>query len=236
MAFSVKDARDDLLRKLGIEDAAQASAAQLADVALAINWALQTLFSAGEDFFTRSKLSVAFSAGIAAVELPSTVQEVLGPVRLPTGVPLRMLSSRGELDAFGVLFLGQESWTVAQSLPQAYWVESLRASSGADLAKIVLNIVPAPSSSITLTVEGVEECANIAVAGLGATDALAVPHQYAESIFLPLARQAITRSTSFSRAELRREIQADFERAMATLGAKGGFPPEKQPETREAKS
>lgn len=235
MPATVEKVRDDLLLKLGVSVPADATPGQLADVAVAINWALQTMHTAGEDFFTRRKLAVTYPGGGPELALPEEVQSVLGPVRLATGAHLRALESRGEYDAYGPLFMGLGAYAVPNGTPQAYWVETHRAddATDADLAKINIRLIPQPGGNTDLEVEGVEEAANYAVADLGYTDPLPCPHKYVETIFLPLARYAITRSNDFSRAELRAELEKDFRFALSTLGLKGGFPPEKKPEMRE---
>jgi hypothetical protein len=220
------DVRDDLLRKLGIESAASASAGMLADVLEAMNHAQQTLWTAGPDYFTRTQTSVTLVDGTQTYSLAATVQSVLGPVRLPSGRTLRALESRAELDNFGLLYLGQTSPEVAAGTPVAYFVENLY-QTGADPVLIKLHVVPKPNAGAagTAVVEGVSDCVIFASADLTSTDPLPVAQQYVESLFLPLARQALTRSTYFSATDLEKKIEADFQEAMRTLGLAGGFPP-----------
>lgn len=224
--LSIVAVRDDLLRKLGVESAAAASDGMLADVLEAMNHAQQTLWTAGPDYFRRSQINVSLTNGTRTYSLADSVQAVLGPVRLPSGRTLRALESRAELDNFAMLYLGATEPGMATGTPMAYFVEHLH-QAGADPVKINLHVVPAPDSSAagTAVVEGVSECTRFEDADLESTDPLPVAQQYAESLFLPIARKALTRSTYFSATDLQKKIDEDFAEAMQTLGLAGGFPP-----------
>lgn len=213
--------RDDLLRKLGYT-AVSAPASALADVATALNWALQTMWQAGEAWFLRETLSLTLSVGTASYAMPSSVRSVLGPIRGRTGKPLRRLEARGEVEEFGRIYLGQYTRTVASGDPQAYYIEHGRASSGADGHAITVHLVPAPSSGAVtdhspLAVEGVSECPSYSSGDLSSSAVVPVADQFSESILLPLARLAITRSELFSRPETLSRIEADAEQAMRAL-------------------
>lgn len=220
------DVRDDLLRKLGIETAGSASAGMLADVLAAMNYAQQTMWMAGPDYFTRSRIDVVLVDGTDVYTLGTSVQSVLGPMRLPSGRTLRALESRSEFDNFGMMYLGQTSPTVEDGTPLAFFVESLN-QAGDDPVKINIHVVPAPDSDSagTATIDGVLECTQLVTADLAGTTVLPVAQQYVESLFLPLARKAITRSSYFAATEMQAKIDADFEEAVAMLRRAGGFPP-----------
>lgn len=229
------DVRDDLLRKLGIESSGSASASMLADVLEAMNHAQQMLWMAGPGYFTRSKLGLTLVNGTSEYTLADTVQSVLGPLRLASGRTLRALESRAELDNFGLLYLGQTSATVAAGTPLAYFVETLF-QAGNDPAQIKVHVVPAPNSGAAgaATLDGVTECTRFAdAADIAGTDVLPVAQQYSESLFLPIARKALTRSTYFSATQLREQIEADYAEAMALLGRAGGYQPADKTAKRE---
>jgi hypothetical protein len=221
------EVRDDLLRKLGIESVGSASAAMIEDVRNAFNYAQQTLWMAGPDYFNRTQIDVALVAGTSEYALADSVQSVLGPVRLPSGRTLRALESRSELDNFGLLYLGQTSPTVASGTPLAYFVEGLY-QAGNDPVRLRLHLVPAPdvtAASGNAVVEGVSECTLFSTADVAGTSTLPVAQQYVETLFLPLARKAISRSVYFSAVDTQEKIDADFKEAMTVLGRAGGFPP-----------
>lgn len=220
------DVRDSLLRTLGIEAVGSASAYVLADVLAAMNFAQQTLWMAGPDYFTRTQIDVALVAGTAVYTLADSVQSVLGPLRLPSGRTLRAIESRAEFDNFGLLYLGQNSPTVAAGTPLAYFVENLNQTAN-DPVKIKLHVVPAPDATAagTATLDGVADCTLFATADLASANVLSVAHQYTESLFMPLARKAITRSNYFSASDLKASIEADYLDALTALQRAGGFPP-----------
>ena len=225
MPLEIVQVRDDLLSKLGIEDAATASNLALQDVVVAINGAMQMLQTAGEDYFTREKLTIGLVAGTSLYTIPRTVQNVLGPVRWNDQKPLRALESRGELDQFDRIFLGGNDYGQGSGDPMAYWVENLRQGTKGDINQINIWVAPIPTYPPgTLEVEIVNDVAALAVADLTSTDELPLAQNYTESIFLPIARMMVTRSSLFSRPELLAQLTADGTAAMQRLGLSGGFP------------
>jgi hypothetical protein len=232
--LNITQVRDDLLSKLGIEDNTLAPALALQDVVIAINGAMQTLQMAGQDFFTREKLNIGFSAGTAMYPLTQTIQEILGPVRLNDSQPLRALMSRGELDQFDRIFNGTVTFGESPGLPIAYFVENLRYPTGPDANQVNLWLAPVPQTSGFLVIEVVKDAPSYLVSDLPTAAVLPVAQAYTESIFLPIARMFVTRSSQFSRPDILKGITADFETAIARLGAAGGFPPMAQPEPERA--
>jgi hypothetical protein len=228
--LTITQVRDDLLSKLNIEDATLATALQLQDVVIAINGAMQTLQVAGQDFFTREKLTIGFSAGTAMYPISQTIQAVIGPVRLNDSQPLRALGSRGELDQFDRIFRGVADYGAAQGDPIAYWVENIRYPAGPDANQINIWLAPVPLSSGSLVIEVVKDAPAYDVAALAGGTALPVAQAYTESIFLPIARMLITRSSLFSRPDIVEGLTADYQLAIARLAAAGGFPNMAQPE------
>lgn len=225
MSLSLVQARNDLLSKLGIEDSTLATALQLQDVVIAVNGAMQTLQTAGEDYFTRDRITISLVAGTSVYPIAQTVQAVIGPVRLNGTMPLRALESRGELDQFDRIFLGSAAFGAAAGTPLAYWVENLRTGSNGDINQVNIWVAPTPVAPAgTLVAEVVNDAPSYVVADLTSTDALPVAQNYTESIFLPIARMLITRSSQFSRPSILPLLTADYQTAMARLGLAGGFP------------
>jgi|SRR5580658_1664796 hypothetical protein len=233
MGLTVQAAANDLLSKLGIEgtDPTQASALVQQDVIIAINWAGQMLQRAGQDYFTRNRLTInlvdgqqeyTISAGTAAF----AIQAVLGPLRLNNQVPLAALLSRGELDEFDRIFLGAADYGAAQGVPIAYWPEFLyNGDSTGNIEELNIWFAPIPATNPGFVVaEVVNGWSNFAVANIGSTAELPVAMDYTESIFLPLARLAITRSSQFSRPDILDGITSDAQRAFEQLASAGGFP------------
>lgn len=225
MSLQIVQVRNDLLSKLGIESVAGAGDLVLQDCVIAINGAMQILQSAGEDYFTRQFLTIALAAGTTNYTI-SNVQAVIGPIRWNDTKPLRALQSRGELDQFSRIFLGEDTYGVPNGDPEAYWIENIRNSSSAgDINQINIWLAPRPASPAgTLVVEVVNDAVAYVVGDLSSTVVVPVAQNYTESIFLPIARMLITRSSQFSRPDILEQLTADYNQAMDTLGFKGGFP------------
>lgn len=320
MSLTVAQAYDDLRRKLGIMTGEASPAGVDADVVAAMNWALQTMWKAGADYFRREALSVALVAealpsytalGIvftgltrdqntpiglyfetgngastfqyntefdsllitgeqnltlsqivdfvnehdiitAALEVPgtggnvvgyaqisgvalsggaaaqsayplaNTTQSILGPVKTATGALLRRVDDFGDVQNFGLLYLGQTTAPMTDGVPLAYHVRDTRTNAD-NLHLVTLHVMPAPSAAAVaahspLMVDGVKACKTYTTADIASTAAIQVADGYAESLFLPLARLQITRSHLFSQLENLERIQADAAMAMRTLG------------------
>ena len=236
MGLTVTQAANDLLSKLGIEgsDPTQAPALAQQDVVIALNQAGQIIQRAGQDYFTRSKQTITLSAGTAMYALPQTVQAILGPLRLNNAVPMSALLSRGELDQFDRIFLGSASYGAAQGVPIAYWPEYLsNGNTAGDIEQINIYFAPVPGSNPGFVVAEVVD-AWVPLTLATGTALLPVAKEYAESILLPIARKFITRSSQFSRQDLKEQLEADGDAALASLGTAGGFPDAQQPEPARA--
>ncbi len=235
MPLTIKQTRDDLLSKLGIEDATTASALALQDVVIAINGAMQMLQTAGQDFFTREFQTITLLAGTTFYTI-SNVQAILGPVRWNDSKPLRELESRGEIDQFSRIFMGGTAYgTGTPAEPEACFFEAVRnsnSSSAGDITQFNLFLAPIPTALApgTLTMEVVNDAVNYAVGDLSSTVVLPVAQSYTETVFLPIARMLITRSHLFSRPDILEGLTTDYNTAMARLATVGGFPDAVQPE------
>ncbi len=231
MPLQIVQARNDLLSKLGIEDATQASVMALQDVVVAMNGAMQMLQTAGQDYFTRERITLTLAAGTAIYNVPTSLQSVIGPVRWNDIKPLRALESQGELDQFARIFLGETEYGSGDDGdPIAYWPRYLKTGGIADICGITITLAPAPAAPAgTLVVEVVNDAVSYVVADLSSTQILPVAQNYTESIFLPIARLLVTRSSQFSRPDLLPQLQEDAGRAFERLGVSGGFPNVSQP-------
>lgn len=231
MSLQIVQVRNDLLSKLGIEDAALASALALQDCVVAINGAMQILQTAGQDYFTREIITVSLTAGSSFYTISRSVQAVLGPIRWNDSKPLRALGSRGELDQYDRIFEGVSDYGAATGVPNAYWVQNLRQGTTGDIDQVNIYIAPVPMSPAgAMTIEVVNDAPSYDVANLDDTTELPIAQNYTESIFLPIARMLITRSSQFSRPDILVQLTTDYQHAMSTLGLSGGFPNADQPE------
>lgn len=229
MSLTIAQVRNDLLSKLGIEDATLAPALALQDVVVAINGAMQFLQTAGERFFTQTEIEVTLGAGTGSYVISAAVQSVIAPVRLNDAIPLRALTSRGELDQFDRIFLGGTDYGSNYGTPVAYWPEFTRNGTTGDIVRITIWLAPIPAADGTLNVQVINDAPSYAVADLSGSTVLPVAQNYTEAIFLPIARMLVTRSSQFSRPDLLAQLTQDYERAMTQLAQNGGFPPAETP-------
>jgi hypothetical protein len=229
MSLTVIQARNDLLSKLGILDAADADAITLQDVVVAINGAGQILQTAGQEYFTKERITVGVYAGTSIYQIPGSVQSVLGPVLLDDEKPLRGLESQGQYDQFGRIFLGETAYGPTDGVPKAYWVDYTKLGNEGEICDIQIWLAPKPEDAHSLTIDVVNDWIEYVVADLDSTDELPVAQNYTESIFLPIARMLVMRSSQFSRPDIAEMLTADAQRALTKLGVSGGFPNEEQP-------
>jgi hypothetical protein len=214
----------DALQVFGLKDVASAPQAALDRALIDINATLQQLEDAGEDFFTREELQVTLSTDTETYTLPKNIQTVLEPAKLDDGTLLRELTSRGQLNQFGQVFLGQTSNVVTSAKPSAYFVESLRdaADTTGDNVAIVVHVLPKPSIAVAtankLVLNVIKEPAQFVAADLTTgTAILELPHKYVESIFLPMMRHNLTRSYLFWDKDKLEGIEADYREALRLL-------------------
>lgn len=228
MSLQIIQVRNDLLSKLGIDDPTAATAQVLQDVLVAINAAGQLLQTAGQDYFTREEIDIGIYAGTSIYQLNRNVQAVLGPVRLGTK-PLFALESQGQYDQFDRIFADGTNYGPGSGEPQAYWPKFLKSGSSGDICDIEVYFAPTPLIPATVTIEVVKDWVELLVGDLASTAELPVAQDYTETIFLPLARMLITRSSIYARPDLLPQLTADAQTAMQRLGFSGGFPNEEQP-------
>lgn len=228
-----KALRDAILRAVYVEDPSTPPDYVLDDVAIAVNQALQLLWSLpGLEYFRKQEIEVELVAGTRRYALDASVQSVLGEARLG-GSALRPVRTKGDIEHYAVRFLGATS--EATGTPEAYWVEEIAAGSGADASAIYVWLAPTPSANGTLTLEASTQAPNYTAAELDdASSTIPVPHGYAESLLLPVARFMATRGHWFTDEEGRAtKFETDANNAFATLGLVSPWP-KPRPAPREA--
>lgn len=228
--LTVAQAANDLATKLGFTNAAAADSAAKQDIIVAINGAMQMLQTAGQDYFTRETVTLNLSAGTSVYNIAKSVQAVIGPLRLNNTKPLRALESEGQYDQFDRIFSGGTGYGAGSGKPTAYWPRSIKEGATGDICRTEIWFAPSPSASHTATVDVVNDAVAYKVADIGSVEELPVAQNYTESIFLPIARMLVTRSSQFSRPDLLAQLTGDAQVAMQRLGVSGGFPNVDQPE------
>lgn len=184
-----------------------------------IQSALQVMQSAGEDYYTREPLTVTLAAGTACYRLDSSVTTVLAEGRLSNGQLLQKLITRAQYQQFAPLFLGISSAVPAQ--PMAYWTEALRNTASGATDSTVVNIwfAPQPDTGYTATLDVIRKPPVYTADQLcGTSPVIPVPHEYAESIFMPLVRWTLMTHPKWYKHDLEAQVQAQYERALRLLG------------------
>ena len=226
--------KNDLLRKLYIEDPSALDGTILAgleaEVVSAINRAFQMIWTAPKSsHFTRKHFTFSVVGGTSSYALDSTLQAVLGPVKLDGATPhLRAITERGDFDNYPTRFKGALSNAAASGRPEAYFLERLFADA-AEATTVNMLLTPTPDTSYSADFEGSIEAPNFTLAEIDADVALPMPHQYVESILQPIARMYITRSHFFMADRRQAEIQAftmDYAEARRQIGATDPLVPE----------
>lgn len=209
--MTLEQLRDDLLRKLWIEQPGQAPGFIRPEVLDAINKAFQMIWLAPQDYFRRVELEVVMPT-TGALPLAATIQEVHHPVRNGSYY-LARLGTQADLLHWGRRF--HSKGVLAH--PEAYFLDR-RNTAGADNASVTLRVTPAPATATTLSLWASSECPRYTDLCDEAAQVLPVPHQYAESILLPIARRMITASHYFADKENLGLIERDYQEARALLG------------------
>jgi hypothetical protein len=215
MSLTLAQIRDDLFGKVEIRDVSESSTLYTNDALRAVNWALQIMWLSPFDHFKQEEsYVVALTVGVSEYALDSNVQRVLGNVRLTDGTTLAPIVHRADLDNFGIFYGGNDDNDIAQGKPIAFYLERYRGV-GNDLAAVKIIVTPEPDQSYTLNMDVERECPRYSAFD---NTVLAVPHQYTESIFLPLARYAMSRSDAFINEASYGRFQSDFQQALSLLG------------------
>ena len=217
--MTVRQIFNDGLSLLGIQNPDVSPLTARAHVLQDITAALQLMQLSGEDFYSREEMSVSLAIGTSAYVIDSSVQTVLDPATLSDGKALVELQEWTQFANFGPLFLGTNE-AVANGIPLAYFVETLRPTTGTEATKIVLHVTPTPAAAYTLSLYVIKEPPVYTATDLGSSSPVPpVPHKYHESILLPLVRMNVTTCDLFARNAAKYPlIEADYQRALTLLG------------------
>lgn len=228
--MTAKDLKLRLLRLLGYDDPGTATVAAQDDVTQAVNQAYQLLWNdvpvSSRTHYTRRIDQVALTAGEKSYLLASDVQNVLPPVRLVQGDRALMPAEhKSEVLSYGLL-QGSTLPDTTNTRPEVYFLERI-AQSQDDGTRSRLLVAPTPSTAETMEVEVETQAPSFTTADFcsGTPPALQIPHAYAESLLFPVAAGLLAgRSTHFYRNDLMPTIQADYQRALQSVGLSDPLP------------
>lgn len=184
-----------------------------------LNTAMQMVWNnaEGHAYWSNEALTIPLNDGEDEYTLPDTVQNVVGPCRRANNNrPLTPLKTIGELETFTDLYLNGET----TSEPLAYHVDRTKQSAD-DPAKCVFRVVPAVSgATINFTLEVVKECPRYTVDDLNTCPLVPIPHQYAETLLIPIIRYNASSYYLFTAADgtQKETIDREYQQAVVALG------------------
>ena len=198
MASSLKvhQVVDDLFRMWGIEKACATTLSVKERAISDLNAAMQTLWSYSKnvDFWTRTTEVVTVPANSGSILLSDDIQNVITPCRTQEdNRPLAPLHSIDELENFSTYYLGGLSHSEATGIPTSFYV-SRGNQSGDDPARCTLHLAPTPLVDTAVKIDVIKECPRYEWSDYDSNTSIPIPHQYGESILLPIARY---RSSSY---------------------------------------
>lgn len=223
--MNVTQAIDAIYEVFGIPNNASAPEIMRRRIFNDLNSALQLIWSKGHrllDYYTRQTITATILANTNSIVLDDSVEAILGPVkRASDGIGLRPIRSRGEYDSFASIYAGSLT-ALTGAPPQAYFADEKRPSPDvADSTKITMFVVPSPTTNTSLSVEVSIKAPAFTVSDYGTSPAVVIPmpHNYAETLLLPIARYLSSSSLFFADKSKQREplLKAEYDRALKTL-------------------
>jgi hypothetical protein len=222
--MTVAQAIDAIYEVFGIPNNASAPEIMRRRIFNDLNSALQLIWAKGHrllDYYTRQTITATVLANTNSIVLSDSVEAVLGPVKRADGIGLRPIRSRGEYDSFASIYAGSLT-ALTGAPPQAYFVDEKRPDPDtSDATKITLLVVPSPTTNTALSVEVSIKAPAFTVNDYSASPSTAIPmpHNYAETLLLPIARYLSSSSLFFADKSKQREplLKAEYDRALKTL-------------------
>jgi hypothetical protein len=182
-----------------------------------INTALQLVWNnaEGRDYWSNSTLTLQFDDGDSSYDLDDSVQNVVGPCRISTSkrvlAPIRTIS---EYEEFSSIYTDGET----ETNPIAYFIDRLN-QAGGDPAKCVLMVTPPVSgASISLLLDVVLEAPRFDVNDLSTCPIIPIPHNYIETLLLPIARYQAAAYYLFRQPDQKESIERAYQQAIVSLG------------------
>lgn len=218
MAMTVTGICHDLFGIIHIEDASDVPDNIVKEAITAINLAVQTLWSTPNTFFLREPETIDAAAGTSLYEMPKNVRRIIGPVlNNATGKPLMRLENEVQARNYEQLFLDEPDTPIGSHATQAFLVHRQKGS-GYDNAKASVWLVPSPTDEDSFTVDVVREPESYGVGDYGGETMVELPHEFTETLLLPIARHEFTRSHYMNDPFKADQYKADYDKAMVMLG------------------
>jgi len=211
--MNLPEIKNDLLRKLGIENPSDAPANIIQDVLTALNMAGQLLNASGDPFWLLTTDSVSLSSVVTSKVIDGHSVKI---VRSSDNIPLLRCESLHQLDNYAAIYLGDTGEGPHDA--QAYYVETkANPADGGDVL-VTIHFGPTDLSEETITTTFCPGFVDWVTADLSDDQkSPKVPFAYVETVFLPLARFYMTRSHWFNDTELEARLREDFSNAVTIL-------------------
>jgi hypothetical protein len=189
-----------------------------------VNAALQMIWNHASDrsYWTTETLVLSLADGETSIDLPDSIQNVTGPCRRTSNKrPLVPVGTMGELDTFSDLYLD----SIPVDEPVAYHIERM-AQSGNDPARCILHVTPeAQNETVALELEVVMEAPRFSPEDLNSCPLLPIPHQYVETLLVPIVRYRAAGFTMlFNRPERQEVIDREYGESRLALGLADPLP------------
>lgn len=158
-----------------------------------------------------------------ACTLDADVLSVHGPIRTDgveisprpnPNIPSRALDDYGAHEDFIPPPIRRQRTSRTASTPLSYSLETIATGSTA-APRAVLRFYPAPAS--LMRVEYQAKLKPPSITSIASTDALPIPFEFVQSVFLPIARNALMASTFFRDMQSAPAIAQQYQRAIAIL-------------------
>lgn len=218
--MKVNEAIDSMYEVFGIPNNASAPDIMRRRIFNDLNSAMQLLWTKGHrllDYYTRGEETITVTANQKETLLSDNIQSVLGPVRRADGMLLRPIRTRGEYDNYASIYAGSIT-ALAGAPPQAYFIDQNRGTAP-DATSLSIFVVPVPTVNTTLTLEVSLRAPAFTTADYTNQTQIPIPHNYAETLLLPIARYLVCSSLFFADKSKQREplLKAEYDRALQTL-------------------
>lgn len=198
--------RNDLLRKLGFTQPATTPTDAFDDVASAVNWAFQRMWSAPNGkFFRQKERSFNTVSGQSGYSLGADVLELISPVRA-SDRDLIPITHKGDVRRFAQRYLASDATKITKA--RGFYLDRLAGSDPSDPIELTILLAPTPTQVEQIDYEVGTVPPYYRACDLNEdTDEFPIPHNFIESLMLPLARWHILQS-NYTRG---RASQGDLE-------------------------
>ena len=189
-----------------------------------VNAALQMVWNQAENrsYWTNETITLTLTDGQNTLNLDDSIQNVVGPCRLASSHrALTPIGSINELENFADLYLDG----AALATPIAYHIERL-SQSGPDPARCIFHVTPTvQGANVNLLLDIVREAPRFTVEDLDTCPLIPIPHQYVETLLLPIARYRASGFVMlFTAKDQTDQINREYQEARVELGLADPLP------------